>query len=157
MLSQAEVTEIKAAMAEARADVDGWTHSSYLEMADRSTHTTYSLCAQVLDIQGLQLEGELKDVTNHFSGGWQEKISLLKKGGKMVFKVHFLQGESSLDAVSGLLGAALDQTLEYFRLSLADGTLIQFTAYAGIAFSAAVHGRLLGTVTLESSGVVSAV
>lgn len=156
MLSQAEVTEIKDALSTARADIDGWTHSALLEMADRGSHTVYSLAGQVLSIRGLSVEGSLQDVTNHFSSGWQEKASLLKKGGTMVFSVHFPQGESGPGAVNNLLGAAFDQTLEYFRLRLPDGSYLQFTAFAGITFSASTHGRLTGEVTLECSGAVIA-
>ncbi len=152
MLTSDEVADMKAALAAARADNPGWTHSSFLKMADRSAHLTYTTVAQVLNIAGLHLDGEHKDVTTHLSGGWSEKISVLKSGGQLVFLVHFLKAEATLNTTSGLAAAALAQTLEYFQLSYADGTGFAFQAFVGLDFSAPVNGRLLGKLTLDISG-----
>ncbi len=154
MLTSDEVADIKAALAAAQVDIPGWSHSSFLKMADRATHATYATVAQVLNIAGLHLDGERKDATTQLSGGWAEKISVLKNGGRLVFRVHFLQAEGTLNTTSGLAAAALEQTKEYFQLRFADGTGFSFQAFVGLDFSAPINGRLLGQVTLDISGQV---
>ena len=157
MLTSDEVADIKAALAAAQADIPGWTHGTYLKMADRSAHAVYSSVAQVLNIAGLHLDGQRQDTTTHLSGGWAEKISVLKGGGKVVFLVHFLKTEGTLNTTTGLAGAALEQTIEYFQLTYADGTGFSFMAFVGLDFSAPVNGRLLGKVTLDISGPVTVI
>jgi len=156
MLTPDDVADIKAALALAQADIPGWTHSTYLKMADRATHTVYSTVAQVLNVAGFELEGIKRDVTSHTSGGWQQKISVLKNGGKLVFLVHFDKAETTLGA-AGLAGAALEQTLEYFKITYPDGSGYQFTAFVGLGFDAPVNSRLMGKITLDITGTVSVI
>ena len=145
---------MKAALAAAQTDIPGWTHSTFLKMADRATHLVYTTVAQVLNIVGLELDGERADATTHLSGGWAEKISILKTGGKLVFLVHFLKTEGTLNTTTGLAAAALAQTAEYFQLTYADGSGFSFQAFVGLDFSAPVNGRLLGKLTLDITGEV---
>jgi len=157
VLTADEVAEIKAAIEAAQVDIPGWTHSTFLKMADRATHVTYTTVAQVLKISGLQLDGERRGVTSHLSGGWGEKISVLKNGGQVVFLVHFDKSEATLNSTTGLAAAALAQTKEYFQLVYADGTGFQFQAFVGLAFDAPVRGKVKGKVVLDISGAVTGI
>ena len=150
-----EVLDLDAAADAGRVDVSGWTHGSFLKMADRATHTTFTNVGHVLRIKGLHLEGKREDVTSHLSGGWLEKSSILKDGGKIGFLVHFDKNDSTLNTTSGLAAAALAQTKETFQLALADGTSFQFTAFVGLEFDQAARGALLAMVVLDISGAVS--
>ena len=150
-----EVLDLQAALQAARADIAGWTHHSSLQMADRAAHLAFITVAQVLNLEGLRLEGELKDVSTHLSGGWAEKISVVKRGGRVVFLVHFDDAEASL-GMNGLAGAALEQSRELFRLVFAGGAGFQFWAYVSIGFEVPVRGALMGRVTLDITGQVTA-
>ncbi|MEI7847456.1 MAG: hypothetical protein WCK35_16770 [Chloroflexota bacterium] len=173
MLNSAEVAEIKAALAMAQTDIPGLTHSVFLKMADRATHLIYTTVGHVLKIDGLVLEGKKQDVTSHLSGGWMENKNVLKDGGKMSFKVHFLgttnsgvysESESTLNLTTGLGAAALQQTVEYFQVTYVDGSspqvpgpisALQFTAFVSVAFEAPVNSRLVGRVVLDLTGPVT--
>jgi len=154
MLNSAEVAEIKAALAMAQTDIPGLTHSVFLKMADRATHLIYTTVGHVLKIDGLVLEGKKQDVTSHLSGGWMENKNVLKDGGKMSFKVHFLESEATLNLTTGLGAAALAQTVEYFQVTYVDGSSLQFTAFVSVAFEAPVNSRLVGRVVLDLTGPV---
>ena len=155
MLTSDEVADIKAALAMAQTDIPGLTHSTFLKMADRATHLIYTTVGHVLKIDGLVLEGEKRDVTSHLSGGWLQKINVLKDGGRMSFKVHFLESEATLNLSTGLGAAALAQTVEYFQVAYVDGSAIQFMAFVSVAFEAPVNSRLIGRVVLDLTGAVT--
>jgi hypothetical protein len=157
MLSSAEVADLQVLLALAQADIAGWTHSTYLEMADRATHVTYTDVAQVLGIEGLELGGDLRDVTSHLSGGWMEKLDVLKDGGQMTLRVHFLSSAATLDMSTGLGAAALARTLESFHIHYKDGSGLAFTAYVRLLFNAPVNGLLVGRIVLDVSGAVTVV
>lgn len=154
MLTPDEVADIKAALALAQTDIAGWTHSTFLKMADRATHTVFSTVAHVLRIEGIALSGDLQDVTTHLSGGWRELGSVLKSGGKLAFRVHFTESSSTLNMATGLGAAALEQTKERFHIDYVDGTSLEFWAFVDLALDAPVNGRLIGKVVLNITGEV---
>ncbi|HEY3312024.1 MAG TPA: hypothetical protein VGK00_10325 [Anaerolineales bacterium] len=155
MLTSGEVTELKALIAEITADIPGWTHGTFLKMADRATHLVYSNVGHVLRIKGLKIGGQRRDVTSHLSGGWGEKLSVLKDGGAVGFFVHFDRTDGTLNTVTGIAAAALAQTKEYFQLTFADGTGFGFQALVSVEFDQPVRGKTLGMVVLDISGPVT--
>lgn len=154
MLTPDEVADIKAALAMAQTDIAGLTHSTFLSIADRVNHTAFMQVAHVLRIEGISLSGDLQDVTTHLSGGWRELGSVLKSGGKMAFRVHFLDSAITLSMQWGLGAAALAQTKERFRISYPSGPILEFWAYVDLAFDAPVNGREIGKVVLNITGEV---
>ena len=62
----------------------------------------------------------------------------------------------SLAPITGLLGAALEQTVEYFDLTFSDGAGLSFGAFVEMEFTQPVNARLVGKVTLGVTGAVSA-
>jgi hypothetical protein len=157
MLNSAEVADMQALLALAQTDIPGWTHTTYLKMADRATHVTFTTVAHVLAIEGIELAGELKDVTSHLSGGWEEKINVLKNGGSMTFRVHFLKSEPTLDMSTGLGAAALARTKEKFQVTYKDGTGLAFDAFVRLLFNQPVNNLLLGKIVLDVSGEVTVI
>jgi hypothetical protein len=156
-ISASEVTDLKAAQDAGRADVAGWTHGVYLKMADRATHLVYASVGHVLRIKGLKLEGDLRDVTSHLSGGWRESMSVLKDGGKVGFLVHFDRNDGTLNLSSGLAAAALAKTKEYFQLVLADGSGLSFQGLVSLEFDQAARGKLMAMVVIQVSGAVTVI
>ena len=98
-----------------------------------------------------KLEGELKDVSSHLSGGWAERISVVKRGGRVTFLVRFDDMEAML-----VVSAALEQSRELFRLVLEEeGVGFQFWAYVGVEFYAPEPGPVKIRVMLDITGPVS--
>lgn len=154
MLTPDEVADIKAALALAQTDITGLTHSTFLKMADRPTHSAFMIVAHVLKIEGIALSGDLQDVTTHLSGGWHELGSVLKSGGKLAFRVHFLESSITLSMQWGLGAAALEQTKERFHIDYAGGPSLEFWAFVDLALDAPVNGRLIGKIVLNITGEV---
>lgn len=132
------------------------SHGTLLKMADRATHLTYATVAEVLDIKGPQIKGVREDATNHGSGGWVEKITTLKDGGKVTFDLHFVSGDSTHNKTVGLLAASIAQTREYFQVIFPDSSGFQFYAYVDMNFEAKVKGKLTASVELDLTGPVTA-
>ncbi len=132
------------------------SHGTLLKMADRATHVTYATVAEVLDIKGPQIKGVREDATSHSSGGWEEKITTLKSGGKCTFDVNFISADATQNKTTGLLAAAIAQTREYFQVVFPDSSGFQFYAYVDIDFEAKVKGKLTASVELELTGAVTA-
>lgn len=146
-----ETLDLRAALAVAKADVAGWMHGIILQMADRAGHENFTGVAHVLDLSGFRLEGELKDVSSHLSGGWAERISVVKRGGRVTFLVRFDDMEAML-----VVSAALEQSRELFRLVLEEeGVGFQFWAYVGVEFYAPEPGPVKIRVMLDITGPVS--
>jgi predicted secreted protein len=108
----------------------------------------------VLRIKGLKLSGDHKDVTSHLSGGWTEKLAVMKEAGGVTFLVHFDKTDGTLDTTTGIAAAALAQTVEKFQLTFADGTGFSFSALVGVEFNQPVRGKVIGNVILDITGPV---
>jgi hypothetical protein len=144
-LSSDEIARMNAALEQlARAN------STTLRMADRASHTLYTLVAGVREMRGPQITGAHADATTHVSAGWQESISALREGGKLVFEVAYTRANHA-----SLADAALEQTLESFKLTFADGTGLQFNALVDIHFAMSVSGLARASFTLTVSGAVA--
>ena len=157
MLTNEEITELRALIAAAQLDIPGWTHGMYLKMADRATQLVYSTVGHVLRIKGLKITGEHLDVTSHLSGGWGESLSVLKAAGRVVFLVHFDKADGTLDTTTGIAAAALAQTVEKFQLTFSDGTGFGFSALVSVEFDQPVRGKVVGNVILDITGPVVAI
>jgi hypothetical protein len=125
-------------------------NSTTIRMADRASHTLYTLVAGVREIRGPSITGAQADATTHISAGWQESISALREGGKLVFDVLYTRASHA-----ALADAALEQTLESFRLTFADGTGLQFNALVDIHFAMSISGLARASFTLTVSGAVA--
>ena len=131
------------------------SNGTLLKMADRATHVTFATLAEVLDQKGPEVKGVRSDATNHSSGGWVEKISILKDGGKMTFDVNWLGNDATHNKTTGLLAASLAQTKELFQVTYPDGTGFTFWALVDSAFSAKVKDKLTASFDLDITGAVT--
>lgn len=131
------------------------SHGTLLQMADRATHVTYATVAEVLDIKGPSIKGTREDATSHNSGGWEEKISVLKSGGKVTFDVNFIASDATQNKTTGLIAASIAQTKEYFKVIFPDSSGFQFYGFVDIDFEAKVKGKLTASVELDLTGVVT--
>jgi hypothetical protein len=132
------------------------SHGTVVQMADRATQTNYASIAELLDIKGPQIKGVREDATNHGSGGWEEKIAVLKSGGKVTFDLHFLASDAVHNKTTGLVAAALAQTKEKFKVIFPDSSGFSFSAFVDMDFEAKVKGKLTASVDLDISGQVTA-
>jgi hypothetical protein len=130
------------------------SHGTLLQMGD-GTPGTYATIAEVKDQKGPQIKGQREDVTNHSSGGWTEKKTVLKEGGKYTFSLNYINAAATHNKTTGLLKKALDQTLGYFKVIYPDSSGFTFTAFVDMDFEAKVKGILSPNVELEISGAVT--
>lgn len=131
------------------------SHGTLLKMADRATHVTLATIAEVLDQKGPEVKGVREDATTHSSGGWVEKISTLKDGGKVTFDVHWISADATQNKTTGLLAAAVAQTKEKFNVVFPDSSGFEFWAYVDMSFAAKVKGKLTSSVELDITGSVT--
>lgn len=132
------------------------SHGTAIKMADRTLHTTLATIAELLDIKGPQIKGVREDATNHSSGGWEEKITTLKTGGKVTFDLHFVNADATHNKTTGLVAAALAQTKEKFQVVFPDSSGFDFWAFVDIDFEAKVKGKLTASIELDITGAVTA-
>ena len=131
------------------------SHGTLLQMADRATHVTYATIAEVLDIKGVSIKGVREDATHHGSGGWEEKITVLKSGGKVTADLQFINADATHNKTTGLVAAAIAQTLEYFKITYPDSSGYTFKAFVDMDFEAKVKGKMTASVELDISGAVT--
>jgi len=110
--------------------------------------------AEVKDVKGPAIKTDIVDVTNQSSpGGYEEKIPTLHRSGAVTFDCHFIPGDATHDASTGLLQAYADRSLDDYTLDLQNGHQWAFNAFVvGFDSTAPVAGVLTAAVTLEVSG-----
>lgn len=131
------------------------SHGTQIKMADRATHTSFATVAEVLDIKGPQIKGQREDATHHGSGGWEEKISVLKSGGKVTFDLQFVAAEATHNKTTGLVAAALAQTKEKFQVLFPDSSGFEFWGFVDAEFEAKVKGKLTSSIELDITGALT--
>jgi hypothetical protein len=132
------------------------SHGTLVKMADRATHVTYATIAELLDIKGPQIKGQREDATHQGSGGWSEKISVLKEGGKLTFDIQFVAAEATHNKTTGMVAAALAQTKEKFQVVYPDSSGFEFWAFVDADFEAKVKGKLIASIELDITGALTA-
>ncbi len=130
------------------------SHGTLLQMGDGAPGT-YATIAEVKDIKGPQIKGVREDATTHASGGWEEKKSVLKNGGKVSFDLQYVNAEATHNKTTGLVNRAINQTLSYFKIIYPDSSGFTFTAFVDMDFNAKVKGMLTSSIDLEITGAVT--
>jgi hypothetical protein len=130
----------------ARSLMAGW-----LKMYNRGTHQNVSHTCPLLGLQYNGLQNQTQDATDQLSGGWKQLSASLRDGGRMTCSVYIEIDESGKLYRRSLMGAMVDQTIERFRLEVANPGQLGFTA---LQFDAFVFvGRNLGLSTVPSTKV----
>lgn len=130
------------------------SHGTFMQMGDGAPGT-YATIAEVMDLKGPAIKGVREEVTNHGSGGWKEVKSVLKEGGKVSYKLSYVNSEATHNKTTGLLAKAVNQTLGYFKILFPDSSGFTFTAYVDMDFEAKVKGVLSSDIELEITGPVT--
>lgn len=115
--------------AAARGLMTGW-----LKMYNRGTHQSLVHSCPLLNISYAGVGGDLADRTDQLSAGWRQIGRSLRDGGKMTCSVYIEIDESGKLYRRSLMGAMVDQTIERFRLEVANPQQVGFTALELTAF-----------------------
>ncbi len=127
-----------------------------LKVGDGGTVETFTTIAEVRDIEGPELEAEMKEVTSHDSGGWREFIPTLLGAGEVSFDLNFIPGDPTHDAQTGLVADMFSRTKRNYQLVWPDSEGWQFAAYvSGFNPSAPVEDELAAEVALTVTGAVA--
>jgi len=87
------------------------SNGTLLQLGDGSGPETFATVAEVLDIEGPEVEVETEDVTNHDSNKWQEFIGVLRKGGEVSFECNTRMDSATQDESTGIASLALDPAM----------------------------------------------
>jgi hypothetical protein len=143
-LSRDEIARINATLSDLRV-----ANASTLQMADRATHSTFTSLPGVRQMRGPAPAGELEDATTQISAGWHERISALKDGGLLVFDIFYTAANHG-----GIVQAAIDQSIERFKLIFPDGSGLIFNALVKITFTHRLNGPVAAHVSLTLTGAL---
>lgn len=127
-----------------------------LQMEDASTPGTYLTVAEIKDISGPSMSGNVMDGTTHTSpGGFREKIVGLLDAGEVTFDINWLPANPTHDNTTGFVALFRTRAVKSWRLAYpdTDDTVWEFDAYvSGFSPSAPVEGYLTASVTLTITG-----
>lgn len=127
-------------------------HGTLLKIGDGGGPETFTTIAEITDIQGPEFEGIVKEVTNHDSAGWVEKLSVLTRVSELTFEINFRPDEATHGYASGLLGDLVARTKRNFQIVWPDAstTTWSFAAYVTkFAPAAPADDALMASVTLD--------
>ena len=103
------------------------SYTTKLKIGDGATTEAFTTIAEVVEIGGVPINLETKDVTNFDSGGWSEKIGTILTMDTIPFKINFLPANSTHDYSNGLIADMVARTLRNFQLELPDGVPTTWT------------------------------
>lgn len=127
-----------------------------LKAGDGATNEAFTAIAEVRDIDGPEIEAEMKEVTSHDSGGWREFIPTLLGAGEVSFDLNFIPTNGTHDHTTGLVADLVGRTKRNYQLVWPDNEGWQFAAYvSGFSPSAPVEDELSAEVTLTVTGAIS--
>jgi hypothetical protein len=133
-------------------------YGTLLKRGNGAATEVFTAIAEVLDIDGPDMSLDTADVTHQESGGWDEHVGLLLRGGEVTFDLNFLPGSASHNAVAGLLQDFKNRTLRNLQLVF-PSTPAKTWKFSALVMkfkpSAPVNDRLMASVTLKISGVVT--
>ena len=125
---------------------------AYESSTGPSTFTTVA-CVDDFDLP-LVPSKESIDVTNHDSGGYEEKLSGIGVHQTLVIPVKAWDGASTSHAAMVTRSAA--DTLTNFKATLKDTKVATFAGYVrGVRTSNPVRGALSATIEIEITGAIT--
>lgn len=127
-----------------------------LKIGDGGGSEVFTTIAEVKDIGGPELGANTADVTNHSStGGWEEKVATILKGGQVTFDLNFLPTNATQSASTGLIADMVARTKRNFKIVFPDGSTTTWTFAAFVTKfspSSPVDGAMTASVTLDITG-----
>jgi hypothetical protein len=126
-------------------------HGTLLQIGDGEVTEAFTTIAEVKAISGPNITQVIKEVTNHSSAGWVERLPILVDGGDVSFEINFIPSDGTHSYAAGLLGDSIARTKRNFKLIFPDGgsTTWAFAAYVSEFSPAAPSDDVLtASVTL---------
>lgn len=127
-----------------------------LKIGDGGGSEVFTTIAEVKDIAGPELGANTADITNHSStGGWEEKLSTILKGGAVKFDLNWIPTTATHNATAGLINDLENRTRRNFQMVFPDGSSSTWAFAAlvtGFSPAAPVDGALTASVTLDITG-----
>jgi len=130
-------------------------YSALIKVGDGEASEVFTTIAEVEKISGPELELETEDATTFDSGGWEESIGTILKGGKVSMDLNFVPTAATHDPATGLIADMVERTLRNFEIVFPDAAATTWTIAAFItkfAPSVEVKGKLKASVELQISG-----
>lgn len=126
-----------------------------LKIGDGGGTEVFTTIAELKDIDGPELELEMKEVTSHDSAGWREYIGTLLSAGEVTFALNFIPTHPTHSFSAGLIKDQVNRTKRNFRLVFSDvaATTWGFAALVNkVKPTSPVEDELAADVTLQVSG-----
>lgn len=127
-----------------------------LKKGDGGTPESFTTIAELLDIEGPEMELDTEEVTSHSStDGWAEYIGTILDAGEVSFEVNYVPTNATHNATTGLIKDMTARTKRNFTLVFPDSgnTTWSFTALVtSVSPTAAVRGVLNGKIGLKITG-----
>lgn len=132
------------------------SYSTALKIGDGATSEAFTTIAEVVDIGGVPLTLNTKEVTSFDSAGWAEFIGTKLMMDDVEFKVNFIPTNATHSYSAGLIDDMLNRTLRNFQLVFPDSGSTTWT-FAALVTGVEVgdmnpDGGLEADVTLKPSG-----
>ena len=133
-------------------------HGTLLKLGDGGGSEVFTTIAEVKDISGPQLTRNELEATSHSSGGWDEYVAGIKRGGQVTFDVNWVPNNATHDSSTGVLSKFNGGTAVNFKL--VENTTSPLTwSFAAIVTNFStnkpVDGIRGGSITLRITGAVT--
>lgn len=129
-----------------------------LKVGDGADPENFTPIAEITALKPPGMENEAVEVTNQGSGGWDEWIPVLTKGGEVSFEINYVPGEATHDGSNGVISLLRSRTTRNWQIVFPD------TASTSVTFAAFVQkfdpeanpkDKLKASVTLKVTGPVT--
>lgn len=128
-----------------------------LKRGNGATPESFTLIAELRDIDGPELGLDTEDVTSRSStSGWEEVVPTILRTGEVTFDLNFVPSNATQNPTLGLLADLKNRTLRNFYILWAgeSATSWNFAAYVtGFKPGTPLDGAMTADVTLKISGV----
>jgi hypothetical protein len=119
-----------------------------------TTGSTYVNILEPKDISGPNITAEMIDFTHQQSpAGYREQKPSFKSGGTVTFRCNFVHTDAGQQALI-VAANANPPTLKHYKEIFPDNTVIDFDAYASIAWNNPMNGPEEINVTLNITGAL---
>ncbi len=117
---------------------------------------TFTTIAELLDIEGPEMELDTEEATSHSSTeGWAEYLGTILDAGEVSFEVNYIPTNATHNASTGLIKDMTARTRRNFQIVFPDAgnTTWSFAAFVTKCSPAMpVRGKLTGKFTLKLTG-----
>lgn len=133
------------------------SQGTYISFDPGASPTVFTEVGEVSSISGPTPDSEEIDVTHlRSTGGFREYLQSFKDGGEISVTANYLPGNASQDGTTGVRSLFLSGAVNAWKVTLPDGSDIQFNAYVkSVGMTASVGAKLEFPFTLRVTGAPS--